>query len=74
MSCEIIQISAFTRSARPVSDKQPAAEGLLSATVFSRRGSCGAQESRNSRRRRPKPPKTPASGSRVATPGGLPAW
>ena len=26
MSCEIIHISAFTRSARPVSDKQPAAE------------------------------------------------
>jgi hypothetical protein len=43
------------------------------ATAFLRQGSGGAKESQSSRRRRPKPPKIPESGSRAATLGGMPA-
>jgi hypothetical protein len=66
MSCEIIQFSAAARPARPVSDKR-------APRAFLRQGNGDAKESQSSRRRRPKPPKIPESGSLAATLGGLPA-
>jgi len=73
MTCEIIQLSAAARPARPVSDQQtPAGVTAFSARALTQ-GRCGAWESRSSRRRRPKPPKTPGSEARAATLGGMPA-
>ncbi len=72
MSCEIIQLSAFSRPTRPESDQQtPAGVTAIGNRVLTPRQR-GAKESRSSRRRQPKPPKIPESGSCAATPGGMP--
>jgi Ni/Co efflux regulator RcnB len=60
-SCEIIQISAFTRPARPVSDKQPPAE----ATAIGNRLLTPRQRRREVKPELPPPVTETAKNSRI---------
>jgi hypothetical protein len=61
MSCEIIQISAFTRLARPLSDKQPAAE----VTAIGNRALTPRQRRREGKPELPPPATETAKNARI---------
>src|ERR1700686_3482304 len=63
MSCEIIQISAFTRPARPASDKHPPAE----ATAIGSRLLTPRQRRREGKPELPPPATETAKNSRIRT-------